>query len=44
MIASIKCPKCGSIYTALSISYFNKIVVFDACGKCGTKLTNWKEQ
>lgn len=44
----IKCPKCGINNEILIVKYGNKNnyrkVVFDACLKCGCKLTDEKEE
>jgi DNA-directed RNA polymerase subunit RPC12/RpoP len=39
----VECPNCGYIGTAMTVEYNGKQVVFDACNKCGTKLTDWQE-
>ena len=44
MYIQVKCPKCKTTYTAIITQHLGRKVVFDACTKCGIKLTNEQEE
>lgn len=37
------CPQCGLTWTCFTVEYNDRKVVFDACQKCGIKLTDEHE-